>query len=58
VVGMDTNIVGTVNPAHLEDNMNALLQGPLSPAVYVEAKRRVDATGSAPKGDSIWGYQR
>lgn len=58
VVGMDTNIVGTVNPAHLEDNMNALLQGPLPPAVYVEAKRRVDAAGSAPQGDSIWGYQR
>ena len=58
VVGMDTNILGTVNPAHLEDNMNALLQGPLPPAVYVEAKRRVDAAGSAPQGDSIWGYQR
>ena len=55
---MDTNILGTVNPAHLEDNMNALLQGPLPPAVYVEAKRRVDAAGSAPQGDSIWGYQR
>lgn len=46
---MDTNIVGTVNPAHLQDNINALRQGPLPPAVYVEAKRRLDAAGSAPQ---------
>jgi aryl-alcohol dehydrogenase-like predicted oxidoreductase len=46
---MDTNIVGTVNPAHLQDNINALRQGPLPPAVYGEAKRRLDAAGSAPQ---------
>ena len=40
---MDTNIVGTINPAHLQDNINALLQGPLPAAIYVEAKRRLEA---------------
>jgi aryl-alcohol dehydrogenase-like predicted oxidoreductase len=45
---MDTNIVGTVNPAHLQDNINALLQGPLPPELYAEAKRRLAAAGSTP----------
>ena len=31
---MDTNIVGTINPAHLQDNINVLLQGPLPADVY------------------------
>jgi aryl-alcohol dehydrogenase-like predicted oxidoreductase len=44
---MDTNIVGTVNPAHLQDNINALLKGPLPPDLYAEAKRRLAAAGSA-----------
>jgi aryl-alcohol dehydrogenase-like predicted oxidoreductase len=48
---MDTTIVGTVNPAHLQDNINALRQGPLPPAVYVEAKRRLDAAGLASQGN-------
>ena len=43
---MDTNIVGTVNPTHLQDNINALRQGPLPPDVYAEAKRRLDAVDS------------
>jgi aryl-alcohol dehydrogenase-like predicted oxidoreductase len=46
---MDTNIVGTINPAHLQANINALLQGPLPPDVYAEAKRRLDAVGLRPK---------
>ena len=46
---MDTNIVGTINPAHLQDNINALLKGPLPPDVYTEAKRRLDAVGLMPK---------
>ncbi len=46
---MDTNIVGTINPAHLHDNINALLQGPLPPDVYAEAKRRLDAVGLRPE---------
>lgn len=46
---MNTNIVGTINPAHLQDNIDALLQGPLPPDVYTEAKRRLDAVGLSPK---------
>lgn len=46
---MDTNIVGTINPAHLQDNINALLKGPLPPDVYAEAKRRLAAMGLRPK---------
>jgi len=46
---MDTNIVGTINPVHLQDNLNALLKGPLPPDVYAEAKRRLAAVGLRPK---------
>ena len=42
---MDTNIVGTINPAHLQDNIRALLKGPLPETIYVEAKRRLEAVG-------------
>ena len=45
---MATNIVGTINPKHLQGNIHALLQGPLPPALYAEAKRRLAAAGSAP----------
>jgi aryl-alcohol dehydrogenase-like predicted oxidoreductase len=45
---MATNIVGTINAAHLQNNITALLRGPLPPAVYAEAKRRLAAAGSAP----------
>jgi aryl-alcohol dehydrogenase-like predicted oxidoreductase len=45
---MDTNIVGTVNPAHLQDNINVLRQGLLPPDLYAEAKRRLAAAGVAP----------
>jgi aryl-alcohol dehydrogenase-like predicted oxidoreductase len=44
-----TNIVGTINPAHLQDNINALRQGPLPPDVYAEAKHRLTAAGSVPQ---------
>ena len=47
---LHTNIVGTVNPVHLQHNVNVLMQGPLPADVYAEAKRRLDAGGSAPKG--------
>jgi aryl-alcohol dehydrogenase-like predicted oxidoreductase len=50
---MGTNIVGTVNPAHLQDNINALQQGPLPPDLYAEAKRRLEAAGSAPQTTSF-----
>jgi hypothetical protein len=42
---MDTNIVGTVNPTHLQDNIRALLKGPLPEPLYVEAKRRLELAG-------------
>jgi len=46
--GMATNIVGTINPAHLQDNVVAVRQGPLPAALYAEAKRRLTAAGSTP----------
>ena len=45
---LDTTIVGTVNPDHLQDNINALLKGALPADVYAEAKRRLAIAGSAP----------
>ena len=45
---LDTTIVGTVNPAHLQDNINALLKGPLPEDFYAEAKSRLAAAGSLP----------
>jgi aryl-alcohol dehydrogenase-like predicted oxidoreductase len=47
---LDTSIVGTVNPAHLRANVDVLQQGPLPADLYVEAKRRLAAAGSAPQG--------
>lgn len=46
---MHTTIVGTVNPAHLQANLEALAKGPLPPDVYAEAKRRLEASGLAPQ---------
>jgi aryl-alcohol dehydrogenase-like predicted oxidoreductase len=46
---LHTNIVGTINPAHLQHNVEVLRQGPLPAGVYAEAKRRLDAAGSAPR---------
>lgn len=45
---MDTNIVGTINPDHVRDNLNALKKGPLPADVYEEAKRRLTSAGSTP----------
>ena len=47
---LHTNIVGTINPVHLQHNVNVLLQGPLPADVYAETKRRFDAAGSTPRG--------
>lgn len=44
----DTNIVGTLNPDHLAENVEGILRGPLSPDTYAEAKRRLDAVGMSP----------
>lgn len=38
-----TTIVGTLNPAHLRENVAAALKGPLPDGVLEEAKRRLDA---------------
>ncbi len=46
---MDTNIVGTINPAHLEANLAAAAKGPLPADVYDEAKRRLADAGTAPQ---------
>jgi aryl-alcohol dehydrogenase-like predicted oxidoreductase len=40
--GVDTVIVGTLDPEHLALNVGAAEAGPLSPDVYEEAKRRLD----------------
>ena len=45
---LDTTIVGTINPGHLQANLDILQQGPLPPDLYEEAKRRLAAAGSAP----------
>ena len=46
---LDTTIVGTINPAHLQTNLDILQQGPLPPDLYEEAKQRLAAAGSAPQ---------
>jgi len=38
-----TNIVGTSSLEHLQENIQGILQGPLSDDVYSETKRRLDA---------------
>ena len=49
---LHTTIVGTINPQHLQDNLNAARKGSLPPDLYEEAKRRLAAAGSAPAGAS------
>ena len=39
--GLSTTIVGTINRDHLEQGLDAVRQGPLSPEIYEEAKRRL-----------------
>ncbi len=46
---MHTTIVGTVNPAHLHANLDALAKGPLPSDLYAEAKRRLSAAGLTPR---------
>jgi aryl-alcohol dehydrogenase-like predicted oxidoreductase len=45
---MDTTIVGTVNPEHLQANVQAVLDGVLPADVYEEAKRRLTVAGLQP----------
>lgn len=43
---MHTNIVGTLNPDHLRENIQAVRMGSLPPDIYAEAKRRLDSIGA------------
>ena len=43
-----TIIVGTTRLAHLRENVEAVMRGPLSEEVYAEAKRRLDGIGQTP----------
>ena len=45
----DTNIVGTTNPGHLLENVEAISKGPLPPEVYAEAQRRLTKAGVVPE---------
>ena len=44
----DTNIVGTTNPDHLLENVNAIQRGPLPADVYEEVERRMADIGVVP----------
>lgn len=44
-----TTIVGTLNPAHLRENVAIAAKGALPADVYAEAKRRLSAAGEAPE---------
>lgn len=43
---MDTTIVGTLIPEHLQENVRIAEQGPLPADVYAEAKRRLSAAAA------------
>jgi len=45
---VDTTIVGTLYPEHLQENLAAAQKGPLPADVYEETKRRLDRAGVAP----------
>lgn len=44
-----TIIAGTLKPEHLQENVQAVMRGPLSPEIYAEAKKRLDKAGISPK---------
>src|SRR5215472_17006863 len=45
---LDTTIIGTISPEHVQSNLAILELGPLPSGLYEEAKRRLAAAGSAP----------
>lgn len=47
---LSTTIVGTLNPAHLAENVKDAARGALPADVYAEAKRRLDVVGRRPIG--------
>ncbi len=42
-----TTVIGTLNPAHLQENVPAVLKGQLPTSLYNEAKQRLAAARSA-----------
>ena len=42
-----TTVIGTLNPAHLQETVPAVLKGPLPTSMYNEAKQRLAAARSA-----------
>ena len=46
---IDTTIVGTMQTDHLDENLRAVVRGPLPPDVYAETKRRLDGVGLSPE---------
>lgn len=42
---INTIIVGTMQPQHLQENIKAVKKGPLPSSTYAEAKRRLDKVG-------------
>ncbi len=46
---LDTTIIGTANPAHLQDNISYAVKGPLPGDMIDEAMRRLTAAGSIPE---------
>jgi aryl-alcohol dehydrogenase-like predicted oxidoreductase len=47
---LSTTIVGTTSVAHLEENVQTALAGPLPADVLAEANRRLAIAGIAPGG--------
>ena len=47
--GMQTTIVGTLNPDHLKENVAVIERGPLSAEVYAAAKSKLSNAGEKPE---------
>jgi aryl-alcohol dehydrogenase-like predicted oxidoreductase len=45
---LDTTIVGTKDPQHLAENLEAVAAGPLPAPLYEQARRRLDQIGEKP----------
>ena len=43
-----TIIAGTLSPDHLQENIKAVMRGPLSSEIYAEAKNRLNSVGVMP----------
>lgn len=45
---LDTTIIGSKDPGHMQDNVGYAIKGPLPEELVTEAKRRLTAAGSIP----------